>query len=355
MGSSRHPATIMSTPVVSDNNGYIISALKNGMKTVELSNGQPSLKNGHTLNGNGQQTDGHSITTPAQKPKDPLSYDILKESADFILNNTVYRPEIAIICGSGLGGLAELVGEPDIFPYTKIPNFPVSTVSGHAGRLLLGQLNSTEVLVMQGRFHAYEGYEFWQTALPIRVMKLVGIKYLIVTNAAGGINTNFQVGDVMIINDHINLPGFAAAHPLRGPNDDRFGSRFFPANQVYSKQAIEIATKIGLELGMRSWLKSGVYSMTGGPNYETDAEVRLLRAFGIDAVGMSTIPETLVAHHTGIEVFACSLITNLCGVETNHDEVVKSAQARASELKNFISRVVCEIKRKLLDSIPPAQ
>jgi len=269
-----------------------------------------------------------------------------------ILERTEYRPKIAIICGSGLGGLADLVEGGDSFPYSEIPHFPVSTVEGHAGRLLLGSLNGVEVLVMQGRFHSYEGYPLWQTALPVRVMKLVGIDFLVVTNAAGGLNTHFMVGDVMLINDHINLPGFSCAHPLRGPNDKRFGPRFFPANEVYSPTIIQKAKQIGEELGMSGWMKEGVYSMTSGPNFETNAEVRCLRNYGVDAVGMSTIPETLVAHHCGIQVFACSLITNLCGVKTNHDEVLQAALERAESLKVFISRMILEINDDLQNSPP---
>jgi len=282
------------------------------------------------------------------KPTDPINYDKLGDSSAHILNNTSYRPKIAIICGSGLGGLGDLVKNPDVFPYSAIPHFPVSTVTGHAGRILLGVLEGVEVLVMQGRFHAYEGYKLWQTALPIRVMKLVGIEFLMVTNAAGGINKTFGVGDVMVLNDHINLPGFACEHPLRGLNDSRFGNRFFPCNNVYSKEAREIAFKVGEEFGMREYMREGVYSMTGGPNYETDAEVRLLRQWGVDAVGMSTIPETLVAHHCGIKVFACSLITNKCGEETNHEEVVTIAMSRGEDMKKFMAKMVNEVSNKLI-------
>jgi len=283
-----------------------------------------------------------------ENPTDPLNYDKLHESADHILINTAYRPKVAIICGSGLGGLGDLVVKPDVFPYTEIPHFPVSTVSGHAGRILIGELNGVEVLVMQGRFHSYEGYQLWQTALPVRVMKLVGIEFLLVTNAAGGINKAFEVGDMMVLRDHINLPGFACEHPLRGLNDSRFGSRFFPCHKVYSDEARKLAVKIGEECGLTGFQREGVYAMTGGPNFETDAEVHLLRSWGVDAVGMSTIPEILVAHHCGIQVFACSLITNKCGEETNHDEVLQIASQRSEDMKSFIARMVTAVSTDIL-------
>ena len=181
---------------------------------------------------------------------DPMSYDVVTVSAEYIQTRTKYRPEIGIICGSGLGGLADLVDKPDIFPYNQIPNFPVSTVPGHVGRLLLGNLEKVPVIIMQGRFHAYEGYELWKTAMPVRVMKFLGVQKIIVTNAGGGLNKGFQVGDIMLIKDHINLPGFSCQSPLRGPNDERFGPRFFPTNDLYCHEYRQLARNVGQELGL---------------------------------------------------------------------------------------------------------
>jgi len=277
---------------------------------------------------------------------DPISYENVNESADYILKRTKHRPKIGIICGSGLGGLAELVQDADTFDYAEIPSFPVSTVAGHKGRLLVGLLDKTCVIVMQGRFHSYEGYPLWKTALPVRVMKTIGVKTLIATNAAGGLNKTFQVGDIMLLKDHINLPGFSCQHPLRGPNEEKFGPRFFPTNDLYDAEYRKTARKVGSSLGLDGVIREGVYAMVGGPNYETVAELKLLRSLGVDSVGMSTIPETIVAHHCGIKVFSCSLITNMCivdygtGLEPHHDEVIEVGQRRAEDLKRFITLLV---------------
>jgi len=281
-----------------------------------------------------------------ENPVDPISYASVTESADFILKRTKHRPKIGIICGSGLGGLGDLVREADTFDYADIPAFPVSTVAGHKGRLLVGLLGKVPVILMQGRFHSYEGYPLWKTALPVRVMKTIGITTLIATNAAGGLNKTFQVGDIMLLKDHINLPGFSCQHPLRGPNEEKFGPRFFPTNDLYNVEYRKLAKKVGSSLGLDGVIREGVYAMVGGPNYETVAELKLLRILGVDSVGMSTIPETIVAHHCGIKVFSCSLITNLCivdygtGLEPQHDEVIEVGQRRAEDLKKFITKMV---------------
>jgi len=291
-----------------------------------------------------------STTASSNSADSPISYEIVKESSDYILAKTNHKPKIGIICGSGLdpplGGLADMIQDADIFAYEEIPNFPVVTVPGHAGRLLVGKLRDVPVIVMQGRFHAYEGYELWKTAMPVRVMKLVGVETIFVTNAGGGLNKTFQVGDIMVLKDHINLPGFACQHPLRGANDLRFGPRFFPTNDLYNPALRKLAKKIAVSLGLEGVVREGVYTMVGGPNYETIAELKMLRdQAGVDSVGMSTIPETIVAHHCGIKVFACSLITNMCvveygtGIETNHDEVIEVGKRRAEDMKRFITRM----------------
>jgi len=283
---------------------------------------------------------------------DPTCHETISICSNYILSKTKHRPKIGIICGSGLdyiGGLADLVQKPDIFPYKEIPGFPQSTVAGHVGRLLIGELSGVEVVVMQGRFHSYEGYPLWKTAMPVRVMRLLGVEHLIATNAGGGLNAAFNVGDMMVLKDHINLPGFACVHPLRGPNDERFGPRFFPCNDLYDADYRKFARKVAEELNLEGVVRQGVYAMVGGPNYETVAELKMLRELGVDSVGMSTIPETIVAHHCGMKVFACSLITNMCvveygtGIETNHQEVIDVGKKRAEDMKNFIQKMVTVI------------
>jgi len=277
---------------------------------------------------------------------DSMAYDKIAASASYILNKTQHRPKIAIICGSGLAGLANLLHDPDVIEYSDIPHFPISTVPGHKSRLLFGKLNGVSLMLMQGRFHHYEGYPMQLCGMPVRVMKLCGIQNLIVTNAAGGINPRFKVGDIMILKDHINLPGFAGSHPLNGPNDTRFGNRFFALNNCYDRTFRVLARKIASDLNVERQVHEGVYTMLGGPNFETVSELRMLMTCGVDAVGMSTIPEVLVAGHCGIRVFAFSLITNECVLDededegANHEEVIQAAKDKEMMLQNFVSRVV---------------
>jgi len=280
---------------------------------------------------------------------DPISYEKIKICSDYILANSSHRPKIGIVCGSGLdpliGGLADLATRPDIFPYEDIPGFPRSTVAGDVGRLLLGDLNGIPVVIMQGRFQSYDGYQLWMTALPVRVMRLIGVESILVTNAGGGLNNMFTVGDIMVLKDHINLPGFACQHPLRGPSDEQFGPRFFPTNDLYNKEYRDIAKQVARSLNLDGIVRQGVYAMVGGPNYETVAELKMLKALGVDSVGLSTLPETIIAHHCGMKVFACSLITNMCvveynTVETNHEEVIETGKKRANDMKDFIAKMV---------------
>jgi len=290
---------------------------------------------------NGHQEEGLS---------DPISYEKVKVCSDFILANTNQRPKIGIICGSGLDplieGLAELVTQPKIFSFENIPGFPRlrDAASTGMGRLVLGELGSVPVAILQGRFQVYEGYPMWMTALQVRVLKLIGVESLLVTNAAGGLNPMFTVGDIMVLKDHINLPGFACQHPLRGPNDERFGPRFFPTNDLYCKQYRDLARQVARSLNLSGIVRQGVYAMLGGPNYETVAELKMLRDLKVDTVGLSTLPETIVAHHCGIKVFACSLITNMCVVEynqdTNHDEVIEWGRKRANDMQEFLAKMV---------------
>lgn len=262
-------------------------------------------------------------------------------SADHIRRHLEPGTRTAIILGTGLGGLVDEMTVHDSLRYQDIPNFPVSTVQGHQGRLLMGTIAGTPVVAMQGRFHFYEGYNMRQVTYPARVFKTLGVERLIVSNAAGGLNPDFRVGDVMVITDHINMFG---TNPLIGRNDERFGPRFPDMSAVYSRRLIERALAIGRERGLD--LKQGVYVGTTGPTFETPAEYKMFRLLGGDAVGMSTVPEVIVAHHAGLEVFGVSIITDsgVPGeiVEVSHEEV----QAVASAAEPRMTRMICELLRE---------
>lgn len=278
------------------------------------------------------------------------NYDDCKATADWLLAQTDVRPSIGIVCGSGLGGLADMLKHPIAFNYKDIPDFPQSTVHGHAGRLVFGYLKGRPCVCMQGRFHLYEGYPIQQITLPIRIFKLLGVETVMLTNAAGGLNQDFKVGDVMIIKDHLNIPGFAGYNPLVGPNDDRFGVRFPCMSDAYDRELQQLAADVGQELGYGDFLKEGVYCVLGGPSFETIAECRLLHKLGADAVGMSTAHEVIVARHCGMRVFALSLITNQAVMsydsedKANHEEVLQTGKQRAQQLERLISTMVTRIE-----------
>lgn len=277
------------------------------------------------------------------------SYEDVERIANSVLERVKCRPHIGIICGSGLGGLADMLENKEVIQYADIEGFPVSTVPGHAGRLVFGTLQGRQVVLMQGRAHLYEGYDVHKIILPVRVMKLMGVKILFVTNAAGGINQDFNVGDIMLIKDHFNMPGFAAVNPLVGPNDDRFGPRFPPASQSYSFRLRQLVKKTAEKLGMMDYLREGVYCFLGGPSFETVTECRFLKVAGVDATGMSTVPEVLVATHCGIEVCGITLVTNKCVMEydskqvANHEEVLETGQKRAKDMQALITAVVGQL------------
>ncbi|KAL5106388.1 Purine nucleoside phosphorylase [Taenia crassiceps] len=274
------------------------------------------------------------------------SYEDAKAAADYIKSRVSLTPQVGIICGSGLGKLAEIVTEPIVVKYSEIKQFPKSTVVGHAGNLVFGKLAGKYVVVMQGRFHPYEGYSMSQVTLPVRVMKLLGVETLIVTNAAGGLNPLYKVGDLMIIKDHINLLGMTGLNPLVGPNDERFGTRFPAVTNIYTKELRELAKAVGKEMGIEDFLREGVYLAEMGPTYETISESRFARLIGADAAGMSTASETVVAKHAGLKVFATSLITNKIVIEDDsevactHEEVLQIAAMRAEVMKMFVMKVL---------------
>lgn len=263
----------------------------------------------------------------------------IRESVDFILNKTGFKPEAGIVLGSGLGGLVNEVEILHTLPYSSIPNFPVSTVEGHGSNLLLGNLNGVKVIVMQGRFHFYEGYSMQDVAFPIRVMAQSGIKKLYLSNASGGVNPSFSVGDLMIINDHINLMG---TNPLIGKNIDELGPRFPDMSEPYDLSMIASAKKIAARLNIP--VQTGVYAAVTGPTYETKAEYRYIKAIGADCVGMSTVPEVIVARHMNLPVFAISIITDMGGQEEQqvitHEEVLKVARAAEEKMTALLKELI---------------
>ncbi|OAS22912.1 purine-nucleoside phosphorylase [Paenibacillus oryzisoli] len=249
----------------------------------------------------------------------------IKEAAAFIKKETNIMPQIGLILGSGLGVLADLIEQPIVIDYSRIPHFPVSTVEGHAGELVVGSIKGKQVLMMKGRFHAYEGYGAETVSFPVRVMKELGVQTLIVTNAAGGINESYQVGDLMVISDHLNM---TFRNPLIGPNDSALGVRFPDMSEAYSKRLRKLAHDVAATQDFK--LQEGVYVGLLGPNYETPAEIRMFRTLGGDSVGMSTVPEVIVARHAGIEVLGFSCISNMAsGIldqPLSHAEVMETTE-----------------------------
>ncbi|KAG7470007.1 hypothetical protein MATL_G00134750 [Megalops atlanticus] len=274
------------------------------------------------------------------------SFDDYKLTTEWLLSKTRHRPKIAVICGSGLGLLADCVTNKQSFYYKDIPNFPVSTVPGHEGCLVFGCVKDKSCVFMQGRFHLYEGYSSCKVTFPVRIFKLMGVETIIVTNASGGLCQDFKVGDIMIIKDHINLPGFAGQHPLCGPNDERFGIRFPCMSDAYCKELRKLALDISAELGYSNFVREGVYCMVSGPNFETIAEARMLQVLGSDSVGMSTVPEVTVAKHCGLRVFGLSLITNQVSLDysreekVNHEEVLQISKMRAEMLQKVVHTLI---------------
>jgi purine-nucleoside phosphorylase len=262
-----------------------------------------------------------------------------EEAASLIRSAVVTTPTIGVVLGSGLGGFADRLTEPVILPYTTIPHFPEPSVTGHAGNLVSGRIGSARVAILQGRFHYYEGHDLATVVFPIRVFQRLGVRTLILTAATGGINLALRPGDLICLVDHINLIG---QNPLRGPNDDRLGPRFPDMTEVYSSRlrciAVEEAQRLGLALGL------GVYACVSGPSYETPAEVRMLRTLGADVVGMSTVPEAIVAHHAGIEVLAFTLVSNaaagVTGEPITHEEVLRAGREAERRIGDLIEGVV---------------
>ena len=271
-----------------------------------------------------------------------MTLEQIDQAADAVRSRTSHQPRIGIILGSGLNNLADSVQKADIIPYGEITNWPVSTVHGHAGRLVIGELEGQAVFIMQGRIHFYEGYSMSQITLPVRVMQRLGLEMMIVTNAAGGVNPAFTPGDVMLITDHLNLIGMMGLNPLIGPNLDEIGPRFPDMSQAYDRKLMDVARKAAAHNSIP--LQEGIYCALSGPSFEGPADLRFLRMAGADAVGMSTVPEVIVARHGGLRVLGFSGISNKASLDgsavTTHEEVIEAGKVIAPKVEKIIRGVL---------------
>ena len=270
------------------------------------------------------------------------TYQFFQESADYLRARVPFTPDTAIVLGSCLGPFAQNIQDPIVIDYADIPNFLLSTVASHAGKLIFGTVGGKKVVCMSGRFHSYEGYDFEQLVIPIRVLKLLGVERVILTNASGGVNTSYRPGDIMVISDHIKLNG---PSPLRGPNVEEFGPRFFDVSRMYTPELRKIALECAAGTGIR--VHEGVYMFFTGPQFETPAEIRAARILGADAVGMSTVTEALTAAHCGMPLLALSVMTNMAaGVldrPLTNEEVDETAQLVAGRFSDYMKKIVAAI------------
>lgn len=278
---------------------------------------------------------------------DYFSLSQFDETAHAVKARIGQQPAFGLILGSGLGGLADAVEQAVHIPYPELPHWPTSTVQGHSGQLVAGHLEGQPVLVMQGRAHYYEGYSMAQVGLPLRVMQRLGVHTVIITNAAGGVNPEFSPGDVMLITDHLNLIGMSGLSPLRGPNIDELGPRFPDMMHAYNPELRAAAVRVAQQAGVR--LQQGVYAGLAGPNFETPADLRFLRVVGADAVGMSTVPEVIVARQGGMRVLGFSGISNKANLDgntpTTHAEVLQAGALIVPKLEKIVRGVLAEVKR----------
>lgn len=268
-----------------------------------------------------------------------IMWNKVQETVNYIKAKTGFTPKYGIILGSGLGGFADDIAIEYAIPYSELPNFPVSTVEGHAGKLIFGKIGDKDVVAMQGRFHYYEGYSMQEVTFPVRVMKYLGVETLIVSNASGGVNSFYHVGDIVILYDHINL---LPEHPLRGHNDERFGPRFLNMSEPYSHVLIAKAKEIAVEQGID--VKDGIYLALQGPTFETLSEYRMVKILGADCVGMSTVPEVIVARHMDMECFGVSVITDMGDSDgvgsVSHDEVLQAAALAEPKVRTLIKELI---------------
>jgi purine-nucleoside phosphorylase len=271
-----------------------------------------------------------------------VTLEQIDKAADAIRKRTSYRPRVGLILGSGLNGLADSVQKAAVIPYGELPNWPVSTVQGHAGRLVIGDLEGQTALVMQGRIHFYEGYSMSQITLPVRVMLRLGLEMMLVTNAAGGVNPEFTPGDVMLITDNLNLVAMMGGNPLMGPNIDELGPRFPDMSQAYDRNLMNLARQVASSENIP--LREGIYCALSGPSFEGPADLRFLRGIGADAVGMSTVPEVIVARHGGMRVLGLSGISNKANLDgstaTTHEEVIEAGKVITPKIEKIIRGVL---------------
>ncbi len=269
----------------------------------------------------------------------------IDEVTEAVRIKTKYQPKIGLILGSGLGDLANSIVEPDFIPYKNIPYWPTSTVHGHSGQLVIGNLEGQTVITMQGRAHYYEGYSMAEVTLPVRVMQRLGVEILIVTNAAGAINSDYVPGDIMFLSDHIAMIAMTGNNPLRGPNLDEFGPRFPDMSQAYDRILLDKAKKVGTDNGIKTF--SGVYVSLSGPSFESPADLRFLRSIGADAVGMSTVPEVIIARHGGLRVLGISGISNKANLDgttiTTHAEVLEAGKVLVPKLTTIVRGILSKI------------
>ena len=285
-----------------------------------------------------------SLTQMAAKLGPSTLYERAEQAARAIRSRSEAEVSVALVLGSGLGAFADELQEATVFPYPEIPGFGASTVQGHAGKLVIGKAGAMPLAAMQGRVHFYEGYSLSEVTFPIRVFKLLGVRTLVLTNAAGAVNVEFQPGALMVIADHLNLIGDS---PLRGPNDERFGPRFPDLTEVYSRDLQEIVIEEARGMGIE--MRRGIYAALAGPSYETPAEIRMIRTLGADAVGMSTVPEAIVARHMGMKVIGISCISNLAAGLTdrpvNHQEVMETGERVKAEFTELLRRVIPRVSQ----------
>jgi len=266
-------------------------------------------------------------------------WEQVQETVNFINEKINFKPEYGVILGSGLGSFTEEINVQYTLPYNEIPNFPVSTVQGHKGALVFGTIGDKKVVAMQGRFHFYEGYSMTEVTFPVRVMKFLGVEKLVVSNASGGVNPNYKVGSIVMITDHINM---TPEHPLRGKNDERFGPRFVNMSEPYSRKMIAKTTELAKQLNIE--VHEGIYLGLQGPTFETLAEYKMVNILGADCVGMSTVPEVIVARHMDLETFGISVITDMGNEESigtiSHDEVLEAAKAAEPKVRSLIKELI---------------
>ena len=268
-------------------------------------------------------------------------WELVQETVNYIKNKTNFTPEYGVILGSGLGSFTDDLKIEFILPYHEIPNFPISTVAGHKGALVFGTIGNKKVVAMQGRFHYYEGYSMQEVTFPVRVMKYIGVTILIVSNASGGVNPNYKVGSIVVIKDHINM---MPEHPLRGKNDERFGPRFVNMSEPYSVKMIDKVKEIAIAQNIEVF--DGVYMGLQGPTFETLHEYKMVKVMGADCVGMSTVPEVIVARHMDLETFGISVITDIGSEEhlenITHEEVLKAANAAEPKVRQLIKELILQ-------------